>query len=255
MHTKEHTPLAPVIAGIQRRWGAKALRKLRELPPITATAPISTGFFELDQVLAIGGVPRGHLTTLAGFPTSGVTTLALKIAAQAQQTGDMTAYIDLNRSLDLDYAARCGITLDNLLLIHPPAKSQAPGLVRDLVHSRVVGVVVLNSVPDLVDDPVIIREFLTVLRQLTGSRAGSTCAVLLLVTACCQDNAYQTAIALLEGQDALRLHLDRQQWLTDSQDVQGYLSRVTVLKNRFAPADRSVMVTVNLRGITRGEGE
>src|SRR5690242_13760198 len=102
--------LLPVIAAIQRRWGAHALRIFGQRP--AATIPvISTGFPDLDAALGIGGFPRGRLTELLGMATSGKTTIVLRALAQAQALGDRVGYLDLPSSFDPEYAAWCGVDL------------------------------------------------------------------------------------------------------------------------------------------------
>ena len=113
------------VAAIQQRWGTQALRRWGEAPAYrqgqaarAVEAPhIPTGFPALDQALGIGGIPRGRITEMMGAPTSGMATLALKVIASAQSRRDMAAYVDLGYTFDPDYAARCGVTPDKLLLV------------------------------------------------------------------------------------------------------------------------------------------
>jgi recombination protein RecA len=123
MQRNSTASLAEIIAAMQRRWGTRALRLLRD----SALAPtvLSTGFVEFDRALAIGGVPRGRLTELLGTPTSGMMTIALTLIARAQAQGDLAGYIDLSKTFDAEYAALVGVDLTALLLIRPRSAADA----------------------------------------------------------------------------------------------------------------------------------
>ena len=127
MGARKKKRLEATVAAIQLRWGQKALQPAKQAFSPTETAPhISTSFPALDQALAgIGGIPQGRLTEILGTPTSGMATLALKIIAQAQSEGHTTAYLDLGRTFDPEYAARCEVNLSHLLLIRPTTGSEA----------------------------------------------------------------------------------------------------------------------------------
>src|SRR5262245_57015953 len=118
MQRNSAASLAELITAVQRRWGTRALRLLRaateEVIPV-----VPTGFHDLDSALRIGGVPRGRITELLGTPTSGMTTIALTLIAQAQAQGDLASYIDLSKTFDAEYAALVGVDLAALLLIRP----------------------------------------------------------------------------------------------------------------------------------------
>ncbi len=121
MTTTQPQALASVVATIQQRWGDKALRRLSQVK--TDTDGISTGDAALDRVLGRNGVPRGLLTCLSGHPTSGMTTLALNVLAHAQADGEVTVYIDADRTLDPAYAAQRGINLERLLVVWPQPRA------------------------------------------------------------------------------------------------------------------------------------
>lgn len=136
----EPAALEETLAAIRQRWGANAICKL---VPETLSA-ISTGFPPLDDALAIGGIARGRITELQGTPTSGMTTLALKVAQSAQAAGELVAFINLGYRLDPAYVRYCGVELSTLLLVLPKTDKQALDIMTDIVASRGVGLIVFN---------------------------------------------------------------------------------------------------------------
>lgn len=116
--TEPTAMLHEVIAAIQRRWGARALRFLGNAQN-TLPSVITTSFAELDAALHIGGLPRGRISEFLGTPTSGMTTIALTMIAVAQARGDLVGYIDLSRTFDAEYAAALDVDLPSLLLVRP----------------------------------------------------------------------------------------------------------------------------------------
>src|SRR5258708_4681523 len=106
---RDRTNLETVISGIQQRWGPDILRVFGKPDAATEVPHIATGFAALDRALGIGGVPRGHITEILGAPTSGMSTLAFRIVANAHAAGDMAVYVDPGKTFDADYAVRCGI--------------------------------------------------------------------------------------------------------------------------------------------------
>jgi recombination protein RecA len=116
------TQFRQALDAIHRRWGDESLRPLATLNAASACVP--TGYPELDRAIG-GGIPCGKITELSGIPTCGATTLTLKVIAQAQLQGRLGVYIDLARSLDPGYAARCGVLLDGLLIARPDNPASA----------------------------------------------------------------------------------------------------------------------------------
>lgn len=118
------------ISGIQQRYGLKAIRPLKQ----TAAEPIlhlPTGFPDLDAALGIGGLPHGRITELIGMPTSGMSTLALKVIASVQGQGGTAVYLDVPHTFDPDYAHRCGVNLRQMMLVHPYNGKQAIAMLPD----------------------------------------------------------------------------------------------------------------------------
>src|SRR6185295_65360 len=143
MQRNSTATLAELIATVQRRWGTRALRLLRDT--VEAPAVLSTGFAELDGVLGIGGVPRRRITEVLGTPTSGMTTIALTLIAQAQAQGDLAGYIDLSKTFDAEYAALVGVDLAALLLVRPTSAADALEIMQALIGSGGVGVLIVDA--------------------------------------------------------------------------------------------------------------
>jgi recombination protein RecA len=235
MTTTQQQALASVVATIHQRWGDKALRRLSQVK--TDMDGISTGDAALDRLTGRNGIPRGLLTCLSGHPTSGMTTLALNVLAQAQAEGEVTVYIDANRTLDPAYAAQRGINLERLLVVWPQPRTLGFDIARDIVGGAGAGVVVF----DLGHEPPAQPERLTgALRRLTATLAHSPYALVCLSAA---SDRLSVAVVAHAG---LHLHAERQRWLRQAERIEGYEVRVTALKNKFAPPGQSVTVTVSL---------
>jgi recombination protein RecA len=234
--------LEQTAQAIQERWGARALRSLDAL--IQADFPhVATRFPLLDRALGIGGIPRGRITEIAGMPTSGTGSLMLRTMASAQAEGDMAVYVDAGRTFDPLYAARCGVNLDRLLLVRPSAYRDGLHITHDLVASGGAGLLVF----DLGTDP---GSALTEpLDWLVSPLAGSPCALVFLIplsrqpAAPARDRAAGLALAHYA---TLRLKVEKQRWLRRRQDVRGYRTRVTILKNKLAPPGRPVTLTISV---------
>ena len=136
------------IRAIQTKFGEGAIMKLGDAPKVDIDV-IPTGSIGLDMALGIGGVPRGRMIEIFGPESSGKTTLALHIVAEAQKKGGVCAYIDAEHAMDPDYARRIGVNIDNLLISQPDSGEQALQIVETLVKSEKVDVIVIDSVAAL----------------------------------------------------------------------------------------------------------
>src|SRR5215831_12776835 len=123
MNSDKKQRLEEAIISIRREFGEDALRPFADPGAKSEIAHLSTGFAVLDRALVIGGLPKGFLTQISGIPTSGAMTLACKVLAHAM--GEAVVCMDLPRTFDADYAARCGVDTENLLLIQPPSLDHA----------------------------------------------------------------------------------------------------------------------------------
>jgi len=145
----EKKDLAEAVEEIKQRFGEGAIMKLREARPVNVDV-IPTGSISLDIALGVGGVPRGRVIEVYGPESSGKTTLALHICAEAQKEGGVAAFVDAEHALDPDYAKRIGVNTDELLISQPDSGEQALQIVETLVRSGQVDVIVVDSVAALV---------------------------------------------------------------------------------------------------------
>ena len=241
------------VEAIQRRWGPKALQKNSRASKRPALAAIPTGFPELDEALGIGGIPRGRISEMLGSPTSGMTTLALKTVAAGQAQGDMAIYVDLGHTFDPDYAARCGVALDDLLLVRPTPSLEALQIVLELIDSGGAGILVVDGMTALLMPRALDDQGDAFLRQLNRALRDGPCALLFL-TSFRIGAKFERPNQALAPYAALRLWVEKQRWLKARQDIQGYEAQVTVLKNRLAPPGRRAKIKIRFDTVVQGNG-
>ena len=240
------------VGQIEKQFGKGSIMRLGQ-KEITGIPSISTGSVSLDYALGIGGVPRGRVVEIFGPESSGKTTLALQIIAQAQKIEGMAAFIDAEHALDATYAQKLGINLDNLLISQPDNGEQALEIVEMLVRSGGLDVVVVDSVAALVPRSEIegdmgdaqmglqARLMSQALRKLTGVVAKShTCLIFI--------NQLREKIGVIFGNpetttggralkfySSVRLDIRRIGSIKDSESIIGGRVRVKVVKNKVAP--------------------
>src|SRR5512141_313112 len=137
--------LDKALGDITKRYGEGAIMRMGEATHM-AVESIPTGSLSLDIALGVGGVPRGRITEIYGPESSGKTTICQHIVAEAQKLGGTAAYIDMEHALDPNYAARCGVDVENLLISQPDTGEQALEITETLVRSGGIDVVVIDSV-------------------------------------------------------------------------------------------------------------
>ncbi len=137
------------LANIEKRFGKGSIMRLGERP-VSDIGSISTTAISIDAAIGIGGIPRGRVTEIYGPESSGKTTLALHIVAEAQKAGGVAAYIDAEHAMDPEYAAKLGVNIDEMLISQPDSGEQALEIVEALVRSSGVDVIVVDSVAALV---------------------------------------------------------------------------------------------------------
>jgi recombination protein RecA len=142
--------LSAAIGQIDRRFGKGSIMRMGEAVEKMGVMTIPTGSIALDLALGVGGIPRGRVTEIFGPDASGKTTLAQHIVAEAQRSGGVAAYIDVEHALDPKYMAACGVNLEDLLISQPDTGEQALEICEALVRSGAVDIVVLDSVAALV---------------------------------------------------------------------------------------------------------
>ena len=241
------------ISQIERQFGKGAIMKMGDAASATMTIEhIPTGSIALDLALGIGGIPRGRITEIYGPESSGKTTLALHIIAEAQRTGGIAAYVDAEHALDPLYASRLGVNLDEMLISQPDTGEQALEIVDTLVRSSAIDVIVVDSVAALVPKAEIdgdmgdshmglqARLMSQALRKLTGGISRSKTAVVFI-------NQLREKIGVMFGNPetttggkalkfyaSVRLDIRRIGPVKDKEDVVGSHVRVKVVKNKVA---------------------
>jgi recombination protein RecA len=257
MTTEREKALELAIGQIEKRFGKGSIMKMGEsatLPPIEA---IPTGSLALDLALGIGGIPRGRITEIFGPESSGKTTLAQHIIAEAQKRGGTVAYIDAEHAMDPSYAASCGVNVDDLLISQPDTGEQALEITEALVRSSAVDVIVIDSVAALVPraeiegdmgDPQMglqARLMSQALRKLAAAIGRSGTAVIFInqlrekVGIVFGNPEVTTGGRALKFYSSTRIELRRAETIKQGNEAIGSRVRAKVVKNKVAPPFRS----------------
>src|SRR5919106_52105 len=246
------------VSQIEKQFGKGSIMRLGQKNAIAPIEAISTGAISIDYALGIGGMPRGRVIEIFGPESSGKTTLALQVIAEAQKTGGMAAFVDAEHALDAQYAKKLGVDIDNLLVSQPDNGEQALEIVEVLVRSGSVDVVVVDSVAALVpraelegemgDSHVGLQARLMsqALRKLTATISRSQTIVIFT-------NQIRQKIGVMFGNPetttggnalkfyaSVRLDIRRIGQIKDRDQVVGNQTRVKVVKNKVAPPFRVV---------------
>jgi recombination protein RecA len=248
---KRSSKLELTVARIRHQFGPRALTKGPPPRAFTAIPHISTGFPALDRALGIGGLPAGKISELAGFPTSGKTTLALKFLAQAQAGGGQAGYIDQARYFDPDYAHRCSLDLSRLVVGSPYTLEEALAMTEAIVRDGGLAAVVLDTVHAVWTDPRAAGQLAAWLGRLAAPLARSGTALLFLQDASAGGSPARSA---LSHYATVRLQVVRESWQRGHADIRGYRARVEVLKNRLGPAGQTVSIVITFNGTVHGDG-
>jgi recombination protein RecA len=245
------------ITAIERAFGKGAIMKYgdTELPQIES---ISTGSIGLDIALGVGGVPRGRVVEIFGAESSGKTTLSLHLIAEAQKAGGVAAFVDAEHALDINYAGKLGVQVDELLIAQPDTGEQALEIVETLVRSGAVSIVVVDSVAALVPKAELqgdigdhqvgsqARLMSKALRMLTGSIHKSDCVVVFINQIRMKIGVMFGSPKTTSGGQALkfyasqRLEVARIGSVKQGEEVIGNRTKVKVVKNKVAPPFRQV---------------
>ncbi|HWP02404.1 MAG TPA: recombinase RecA [Gemmatimonadaceae bacterium] len=241
------------IAQIEKSCGKGSIMRMGADAARVRVEAIPTGAINLDAAIGIGGIPRGRVTEIFGPESSGKTTLCLHVVANAQRAGGVAAFIDAEHALDIEYAKKLGVDVENLLVSQPDTGEQALEICEILVRSGAVDVVVVDSVAALVPKAEIegdmgdshvglqARLMSQALRKLTGAIARSRTAVIFI-------NQLREKIGVMFGNPetttggkalkfyaSLRLDIRRLGPVKDKEEVIGSQVRVKVVKNKIAP--------------------
>jgi recombination protein RecA len=241
------------VSQIEKQYGKGAIMRLGASGALLPVATIPTGSLELDYALGVGGVPRGRVLEIFGPESSGKTTLALHVIAEAQKLGGAAAFVDAEHALDANYAKKLGVNTDDLLISQPDTGEQALEITEVLVRSGAVDVIVIDSVAALVPRAEIdgemgdslpglqARLMSQALRKLTAAISKSkTCVVFI--------NQIREKIGIMFGNPettsggralkfyaSVRLDIRRISALKDGEEVVGSRVKVKVVKNKVAP--------------------
>jgi recombination protein RecA len=240
------------ISQIEKQFGKGSIMKLGDDYAIKIPA-ISTGSLALDLALGIGGVPRGRVVEIFGPESSGKTTLALHIAAEAQSTGGMVAFVDAEHALDMNYARKLGVDVESLLVSQPDTGEQALDIAEILVRSGAIDLLVIDSVAALVPRAEIegdmgdqhmglqARLMSQALRKLTATISKSRTCVIFINQIRMKIGVMFGSPETTTGGNALkfyasqRLDIRRIGAIKEGNDVIGNRTRVKVVKNKISP--------------------
>ena len=248
--------LETAVAAIEKNYGKGATMRLGSDQPAKDVPVISTGSLSLDVALGIGGIPRGRVSEIFGPESSGKTTLALHIIAEAQRQGGIAGFIDAEHALDLAYARKLGLNTDDLLISQPDTGEQALEIAEMLVRSGALDVLVVDSVAALVPKAEIegemgdahmglqARLMSQALRKLAGTISKSQTAVIFI-------NQIRMKIGIMFGNpetttggnalkfySSVRMDIRRISQIKKDEEVVGARTRVKVVKNKLAPPFR-----------------
>jgi recombination protein RecA len=251
--SKKNKALDLAITQIDRQFGKGSIMRLGEDHTPTQENSISTGCLSLDVALGVGGVPKGRIIEVYGPESSGKTTLALHIVAEAQKSGGYAAFIDAEHAVDPEYSKKLGVNIEELLISQPDHGEQALEICDTLVRSGAVDVIVIDSVAALVpraelegdmgDTHVGLQARLMsqALRKLTGTVSRSNTTVIFI-------NQIREKIGVMFGNpettsggralkfySSIRMEIRRITTLKDGTDMVGSRVRVKVVKNKVAP--------------------
>ena len=253
MDKNRHRAMDMAVSQIEKEFGKGSIMRLGDESRAESIDVISTGSLSLDIALGVGGIPRGRVIEIYGPESSGKTTLALSIVAEAQKAGGAAAFIDAEHALDIIYARKLGVKVDNLLVSQPDTGEQALEITEILVRSGALDVVVVDSVAALVPRAEIegemgdthmglqARLMSQALRKLVAAISKSKTTVIFI-------NQIRMKIGVMFGNPetttggnalkfyaTVRLDIRKTGVIKKGEDILGNATRVKVVKNKVAP--------------------
>ena len=253
--------LETALQQIERNFGKGTVMRLGDRPELSVDA-IPTGSLSLDAALGIGGVPKGRIIEIYGPESSGKTTLALHIVAQAQKRGGEVAFVDAEHALDPDYASAIGVDIDSMLISQPDTGEQALEITDALVRSGAVDVIVVDSVAALTPKAEIegemgdshvglqARLMSQALRKLAGTISKTNCVVIFI-------NQLRMKIGVMYGNPetttggnalkfyaSVRIDIRRVEAIKNGSDIIGNRTRAKIIKNKVAPPFKEAMFDI-----------
>jgi recombination protein RecA len=259
MDEKERTrTLGLTLGQIEKQFGKGSIVRLGSKEAVVQVAAISSGSISLDNALGVGGFPRGRIVEIFGPESSGKTTVALQVVAEAQKAGGMAAFIDVEHALDPIYARKLGVNLNDLLISQPDTGEQALEITDTLVRSGAVDVLVIDSVAALTPRAEIegemgdsqpglqARLMSQALRKLTASISRSNTMVIFINQIRMKIGVMYGSPETTSGGNALkfyasvRLDIRRIGAIKEREQVVGNQTRVKVVKNKVAPPFKQV---------------
>ena len=248
------TEIDSIMSQIRKEFGEGAIMRLGDVEATREIPCVSTGSFSLDLALGIGGLPRGRVTEIYGPESSGKTTLALHVIANAQKGGGLAAFVDAEHALDPGYAKKIGVNLDDLLVSQPASGEEALTITETLIRSGALDVVVVDSVAALtpraeLDGTMGDSHMGLQARLMSQAMRKLTAAISQTKTLCMFTNQIREKIGVMFGNPettpggralkfytSVRLNIRRIGAIKDSSGaVTGNRTRVKVVKNKVAP--------------------